>query len=229
MKLRIILPTLLAGAVLTLWTTSRASDQETPISPEKRLENSLVAAMKSSAVQQGANAMLAALPKAQNTPQKSNQLSSLPATTHTPKDVLPSAGLDRFATAPVVSQNDSLTDANGDFTRTKVVLTSKKYPLIRLEEKHHRDFSTGTDQLTQQVAMVADHALVRAENGISPEEVQTLAQSLGYQVRRMGARGKTFLISFDGRDSKALESAIGNLRGARGVAVAEPDFLSRVL
>ncbi len=227
MKLRFILPTLLIGAVLTLWTTSRASDQETPISPEKKLENSLVAAMKSSAVQQGANAMLAALPKT-GAVTKPAQL-ALPATTYAKKDVFASPALDRFATAPVVSQIDSEIDPNGDYTRLKVVLTTKKYPLIRLEEKRHRDFSTGADSLKQQVAMVADHALIRADAGVSAEEMQNLAGSLGYQVRRMGARGKTFLVSFEGRDPRALENAIAKLSGSRGVTVAEPDFLSRVL
>ena len=102
-----------------------------------------------------------------------------------------------------------------------------KYPLIRVEEKYHRDLQTGEKSLVARKAMVADHVMLKAQDGYTAEDVRRLVASLGMQIRKESAISGYFLVSFEGKDVHALEKSLTTLKSQRAVAQPEPDYVAR--
>jgi hypothetical protein len=84
---------------------------------------------------------------------------------------LPGRGPDRFPGAEQLDARESAPDTQGHITRTRLVRTDFKYPLVRLEETVARNGTAGDETLVRQTAMAGDHIMVKARPGTSPAAI----------------------------------------------------------
>lgn len=134
---------------------------------------------------------------------------------------------DPYAHLPVLSSKETPIGRDGTFSRIRVVRSELKYPLIRVEERFIRDANSGEDQLTQRIAMVADHLLLRLEDGYTEKDLESLSEQLGMKIRKSMPASRLYLIAFEGSDVDALDKSLEKLQAARIVRQPEPDYLVR--
>lgn len=229
-RLRYAIPGFLIAAALTAQLTwsnaSRAGDEPQELSHAAAEREKMIGTLRDPGFQAGARAILNAMPDAENTPSLNVVAPKTPPALEAAAD-FPTT--DRFAQYPIVSQVETAADPNGNYTRIRIVRTDMKYPLIRVVQNRQKNFSTGDDRIVQQIAMVADHALIRMQDGVTAEDLQAQFESMGLRIRRRVARGKAALIEFDATDPQTLDRVIADLDQASGVVIAEPDYLQRVL
>lgn len=111
--------------------------------------------------------------------------------------------------------------------RIRIIRTDLKYPLIRLEETFRRDDQTGADILIQQIAMVADHMVVKLTPGSNASEFSAAVTSAGASIRSLKPASRIYLITIPAPLAiNGLPDAIDTLKALSGlVRIAEPDFI----
>jgi hypothetical protein len=113
---------------------------------------------------------------------------------------------------------------DGSRTRTQIVRTHFKYPLIRIEE---RVSATGDPLAGRE--MVADHVLVQLQQGATLADLQdVLSRQAGFTayVRRAASTPGLYLVAFDGMDLRAMDRVIQSLVSEKHVvADSEPDLI----
>lgn len=136
---------------------------------------------------------------------------------------------DPFQEAPVLLIEETVIDSEGTLQRVRVVKTSMKYPLVRVEEKLRRDAETGEDEILSRVAMAADHLVLRLEQGYTDEDLRAaVGTATGFDLRRPRPTSKILLLTFDGtKDIHALEKALAQVRALPMVRTPEPDYIVR--
>ena len=133
---------------------------------------------------------------------------------------------DRYAQAPLIDERATPPDADGRFSKNRLVRTTEKYPLVRIEEQWRRDPATGHDTLLSRVAMVGDHLLVRALDRITRNDLESSLASSGATIRRAIPGSSLHLIQTPQPTLEAYDVLQHHLRqGALPVAYSEPDYL----
>jgi subtilisin family serine protease len=131
-----------------------------------------------------------------------------------------------LASAELLETRDSSSDARGVLTREKIVRRPGKYPYVRIEEKVHRDVATGHEHLIGFVAMVADHVIVKLRPGMQERDLEAIAASLNYSIRRKMRAPDLYLVAIGPPRAGKLTEAIDALGGTSGVInYIEPDYI----
>jgi hypothetical protein len=110
--------------------------------------------------------------------------------------------------------------------RVRIVHMEAKYPLWRIEELLVRDPKTGDETLRGRSMMVADHVLVRLQEGVDIGRLATLSRSCGAHVSRPLHRPGFCLVSLPHADPDAVPRLLAILnRDKTVVRYAEPDHI----
>ena len=138
-----------------------------------------------------------------------------------------------YADVELVDSRDDEPDADGKFTRTRLIRKElEKYPLIRVEEEFSRG-KDGEEILLGRVAMVADHVLVALPAGLSDEEVSGFAAKMNMKVRSALGTGSLYLFELPEADMESVPLALIELGKGQekgfGAEYAEPDFIVHAL
>ncbi|MCX7590027.1 MAG: hypothetical protein N2255_00200, partial [Kiritimatiellae bacterium] len=91
---------------------------------------------------------------------------------------------DRYADASVVASRSETISHEGLIKRVRIVRTEGSFPLIRVEDTLRKDVITGRHVLVSQIAMVADHIMVKLRTEASEAELETINEKLGGTIRR---------------------------------------------
>ncbi len=135
---------------------------------------------------------------------------------------------DRWGDAVTVAELDSpAVEDPALHRRVRLVRSGFKYPLVRVEELFRRDPATGADTLLAQVAMVADHVLLKpAPDANEPALLAALTAAGGSIRSRMPASGLWLVTIPAPLDISGLPDALDRFQSLAGVvAYAEPDFV----
>ena len=81
--------------------------------------------------------------------------------------------------ARILQERATPPDAQGNFTKKRVVEAKFKYPFLRIEESWKRDAATGVETMQEQKVMVADHFLLTLKDGVTAGELKTVLDGLG--------------------------------------------------
>lgn len=134
----------------------------------------------------------------------------------------------RWPKAETLAETSTPDTADPTFRqRIRIVRTDFKYPLVRLEETLHLDLKSGTEALLAQIAMVADHVLVKIASSADVQTLATVVTANGGSIRSVKPASKTYLVTIPAPlDPDGLPDAIDTLKRQTGViAIAEPDFI----
>jgi parallel beta-helix repeat protein len=137
---------------------------------------------------------------------------------------------DRFAGAEQIESRESTPDAGGRITRTRLLRTDFKYPLVRVEETVTKDTQTGEETLIKQSAMVGDHIMVKVRPETSAAQIDEVARKHGGQVLRKMSAPNLYLVEFPGAGIDAVPKGIQALvQESNAVVNAEPNFIGQAL
>lgn len=132
---------------------------------------------------------------------------------------------DRYSMAEVLDMR-VVTDPKNPLLRTRfrLVRTDFKYPLVRVEDRLQLPKEGGEPRLMHQSAMVADHVLVKLNQGFTKTNLLTVIQPMGGRVRKELPASKVYLIELPDVSIDAVSLALQKLR-APALSSAEPDYL----
>ena len=135
---------------------------------------------------------------------------------------------DRWPQALVMSEASSPDAADPALRhRVRIVRADSKYPLLRLEETLRRDPVTGADALLAQMAMVADHVMLKPASGADEPALLAAVSAAGATIRSRKPAARLYLVAIPAPlDPDGLPQAIDTFSSLPGtVAYAEPDFV----
>ncbi|MDB6076698.1 MAG: hypothetical protein JWO82_445, partial [Akkermansiaceae bacterium] len=144
-----------------------------------------------------------------------------------PRAATPSAGhpIDRLVKGGELLARVSSPTAAGRHV-TSIYRTGFKYPLIRVEDDYSA--TDAENHPSRRVSMVADHLLVRIENGSQPLLDRFLASHPKVSVLSRLDTGEHVLLSFpEPLSTAAMQGWITLLRQS-GLTTAEPDYLQQI-
>lgn len=138
---------------------------------------------------------------------------------------------DRFAGRAVVAEKEEVQIVAGvkQVKRVRLVRDpSFKYPLIRVEDELVR--GPQGDRLTRQVAMVADHVLVKmATPQISEADLLSQLKDEGASLRKKMPSSGTWLVAFENPDLDTVPRLVAKLGQLKNIVrYAEPDYIMSV-
>ncbi|MDF3059312.1 MAG: hypothetical protein K0R17_3527 [Rariglobus sp.] len=151
--------------------------------------------------------------------------------TPTPQPGLSQAIEDRWPNAAPLAEASSPHPANAAYRhRVRLVRIDFKYPLVRLEETLYLDKEKGSEVLVAQVAMVADHVLVKIPLGANEQKLNAILSPKGAAIRSVKPASKVYLVTIPAPlEINGLPGTIAALQAEAGiVALAEPDFIVHV-
>ncbi|HEX3135182.1 MAG TPA: S8 family peptidase, partial [Planctomycetota bacterium] len=136
----------------------------------------------------------------------------------------------RYRQVEQVDVQEGAPDAQGQFTRTRLLRTTMKYPLLRVDErwqaaKPQAGGAPTPSTLISRLEMVADHLVVRAAVGRTRADVEQILQPLGAQVRDASTTTGLLLVSFPAQPAATLSRIQAALAAEPTVALVEPDFV----
>lgn len=134
---------------------------------------------------------------------------------------------DPYQDKPILFQRETKPDPNGNFTRLTVVRTTSKYPLVRIDEKMNKNYSTQEEHAVSRVAMVADHVMVRLDPRYSESDFQTHLKKMGFEIRRAVPNSQVYLVKFESQDVDSLDKALAKLKESPLVEDLGPDYIVR--
>ena len=128
----------------------------------------------------------------------------------------------------ILEQRESVASAIGQKRRATVYETTFKYPFLRVEEMLGRDAATGKEQTLTRSVMVADHVLVRLQNGAQEAQLLSHVASLGLSIRRHLPNSALYLIAFPNHSVAEFDRVMTAFEQSPGPTVyAEPDFIAQ--
>ncbi len=148
------------------------------------------------------------------TPSTGRTIQAAPASSGTSSTLKPI-----FPGARVLSSAQTRRSANGDSTRVSIVKADFKHSYIRLEES-----VDSMDKAYHQIAMVADHVLVKLKPGVSQQELEALNTKLGARVLKKMNSG-LYLVQLAQHEIDSVPEAMDRFQALRAVAYAEPNFI----
>lgn len=114
---------------------------------------------------------------------------------------------------------------DGWWRRARIIKAPFKYPLLRLEEVFAADDQGQPTRLMRQVAMVADHVLVKPVKGILDQDLMAAVQALGGEVRQQQLLSGIWIIQFPYQGLDTVSAGVASLQQTQLVHIAEPDYL----
>ncbi len=137
---------------------------------------------------------------------------------------------DPNANQPVVASRDEpVPGASNLVRRTRIIRTTFKYPLWRVEELLARDPKTGTETAVGRATMVANHVLLRLQAGAMIDQIETLAAQIGAHVIRTLHSPGLYLVGVPNADPDTVPRLLTALnREGTVVRYAEPDYIIHV-
>ncbi|MEI6536411.1 MAG: hypothetical protein WCN98_13780, partial [Verrucomicrobiaceae bacterium] len=131
-----------------------------------------------------------------------------------------------LARGHVVEKRDSAPDGKGRSRRATIFRTDFKYPFLRLEQEIVNDPSGG-EIVTAQLVMVADHLLVKLQEGFTETELSIHIASMGAKILRHLPNSPFYTVVLNRATVAEFDKALSALEVAPGpLAYAEPDFIS---
>jgi hypothetical protein len=116
--------------------------------------------------------------------------------------------------------------ADGTVTRSHLLRIQGKYPDVIFEGKVPVGRPDAPDhELTQGIARVANHLLVRPKAGISDEAFRNALLDLGMEVRNQLSPDGAWVVTLPETSLDAADQAIARLQTDSRIAFAEPDYL----
>ena len=138
----------------------------------------------------------------------------------------PAANLKRFPGAREIARSVDTTSESGLVTRVVMLQTDFKYPLIRVEETYKSATQAATRIAAKQVAMVADHVLVKLQPSVGEEAFSKRLKEIGYELGSRVSEG-CYLVILPDAGANSVSRAIKLLTAQPNlVAYAEPDYLA---
>lgn len=133
---------------------------------------------------------------------------------------------DRYETAKEISVTVSGPDAKGVFTRERLIRTSGKYPLLRVEDRMNADPRKGTASLLSQRAMAADHIIVKLRPGVPAGKLDGILAAVGGRIHKKIGRSGTWLVAFPNPTLQTVPEKIKALGAYTNlISVAEPNHI----
>ena len=133
---------------------------------------------------------------------------------------------DRFHEAEVLQTRQGEPNADGRVTRLKLVKTQHKYPLLRVEEILTVG-ADGEDQIVHQEAMVADHVIVKAQEGTTRRQIEEVLQPLGLGIRKEMYAPRMYVISVPDASLDSVPETLQALRSQTSVVSrVQPDYVA---
>ncbi len=132
---------------------------------------------------------------------------------------------DRYAEATELSSKKEEQNSSVSFRRARLVKSRGKYPLIRVEDTFVKAPKSGASDLCHQIAMVADHVLVRIREGVSRDEFESAMQRLGLNIRMDLHVPRTFLVSSAPVTVDTVLQLVESLSAVACVEISEPDYM----
>ena len=132
----------------------------------------------------------------------------------------------RFAQSKELARRE-MPAGPGAWSRIRVLKTDLKYPRIRVEETVERTSGVaGGERVVRQVAMVADHVVVKLNPTVSEDALSVRLKELGYGFGGRVVDGY-YLVALPDAGVSSVPRAIDRLSSERAfVAYAEPDYLA---
>ncbi|OYW59052.1 MAG: hypothetical protein B7Z40_22185 [Bosea sp. 12-68-7] len=113
----------------------------------------------------------------------------------------------------------------GWWRRARIIKAPFKYPLLRLEEVFAADDQGLPTRLMRQVAMVADHVLVKPVQGGLDQDLMAAVQALGGTVRLQQQLSGIWIIQLPYQGLDTVSTGVALLQQTQLVHIAEPDYL----
>lgn len=133
------------------------------------------------------------------------------------------ARFEPFATRGIpVFEEETPPDEQGRYVRARVVRTGMKYPLIRLVERW------GPEGFRGRTASVADHLVVKLNDGESLDAIRPILERNGASVRRSLPLSKIHLVAFESLDSASFMRIRREIEASPAVKYAESDAIQTI-
>lgn len=115
--------------------------------------------------------------------------------------------------------------------RVRLIEADFKYSLLRVEEALRIDPVTRAETLLAQLAMVADHVMLKPASGTTEQSLLAQLSSLGGTIRARKPASGLYLVTLSfPLELDALPAALVRFKTLSGlVAIAEPDFVVHAL
>ena len=128
--------------------------------------------------------------------------------------------------ARILQERATPPDAQGNFTKKRVVEAKFKYPFLRIEESWKRDAATGVETMQEQKVMVADHFLLTLKDGVTAGELQTVLDGLGGKVRRHLPNSQVYIVETGSSDLDLYDIKLRDFRlSGAAMQIVEPDYV----
>ncbi|MFZ2279090.1 MAG: tandem-95 repeat protein [Prosthecobacter sp.] len=128
--------------------------------------------------------------------------------------------------ARILQERATPPDAQGNFTKKRVVEAKFKYPFLRIEESWKRDAATGVETMQEQKVMVADHFLLTLKDGVTAGELQTVLDGLGGKVRRHLPNSQVYIVETGTSDLDLYDIKLKDFRlSGAAMQIVEPDYV----
>ncbi|MBE7496237.1 MAG: S8 family serine peptidase [Verrucomicrobiaceae bacterium] len=110
--------------------------------------------------------------------------------------------------------------------RVRILRAESPFSLLRVEEELTPSGSDGGLEITRQNAMVADHLLVKAAEGVDRAHLDEVLRPLGVRIKEQIPGTALYLVSIPVRDGQSLPEAVQALGKLKDViSYAEPDYI----
>ncbi|MGQ9661519.1 MAG: S8 family serine peptidase [Kiritimatiellia bacterium] len=136
---------------------------------------------------------------------------------------------DRYSDAPVVAVRSTALPRQDLTQRVRIARAGGTFPLVRVEDTLRRDSLTGRPVLISQVAMVADHIIVKLRTEADEAQLAAINAKLGGTIRRKMHTPGLYLIAFSNAELDTVPEKVAAYGAEQKVVkYAEPDYLGYV-
>lgn len=154
------------------------------------------------------------------------------ATTTRATELADEVGVELRATAEAlhpaseqIAWEDGARGADGRWTRSRLLRTGMKYPLVRVDDQLEQPAGAVAPRLLQRLEMVGDHLLVSLRPGRAQGDLAAVLAACGASVRQAKPISGLLLVSFDPSDFATMARVRAALAADPAVRVVEPDFV----
>ncbi|MFC1671893.1 hypothetical protein ACFL01_02030, partial [Planctomycetota bacterium] len=153
--------------------------------------------------------------------------------------------LEPHAASRVLEERQTPPDPDGRSHRVRIVKTTGKYPLVRVDETRVLDPVTHEQKTVRTVEMAADHIVITLNEGATEDDLRALNAAHGARIlRKLRTAGPgTYLVKLPAGEGPAAGPAapVENLvdavplasaayaKAVNLVSAAEPDYLVRIV
>jgi subtilisin family serine protease len=116
--------------------------------------------------------------------------------------------------------------ADGRLHRVRLLQTQFHHSLLRVEEELSVKQDGNGPEITRQNAMVADHLLVKAAQGVDRARLDEALRPLGISIKQQFPGTELYLMSIPAQDGQSLPGAVQILGKLKDIiSYAEPDYI----